>query len=247
MPSWNIHTAHVERLLSDCPAEKLGIADANAFLFGNYVPDIYVGFMVRDASFRIDYCITHEAAVTHIPVSDADRFWDLYIGKRKPATPIGTSLVLGAWAHLVADRIYNGRFREFCQTHETPEGEELRIRKQADFDLFGRSLGASSFVEVTPELLDAAYAFKPYRIAADDVMRTAEVANAIVRAGGAISEQGDSYQLLGETWLSDAFEACNERLSTWLFAWQQLEAEGARCLAADVRAKAGLPPATPDA
>ena len=58
MPSWNIHTAHVERLLADCEPDDLGIEDVNAFLFGNYVPDIYLGFMVADITFHVDYCRT---------------------------------------------------------------------------------------------------------------------------------------------------------------------------------------------
>ena len=39
MPSWNIHTAHVERLLREEGAAALGVVDVNAFLFGNFVPD----------------------------------------------------------------------------------------------------------------------------------------------------------------------------------------------------------------
>ena len=139
MPSWNIHTAHVERLVSDCPAHDLGIEDVNAFLFGNYVPDIYVGFMVPDASMHIDYCMTHWANVGLIPIPDADKFWDMYIYKRRSKTPSGVSLALGAWAHLVADRFYNGTFLTFLETHDAPMGEELRIRKQGDFDVFGHT------------------------------------------------------------------------------------------------------------
>ena len=55
MPSWNIHTAHVERLLREHGASELGIGDKDAFLMGNLLPDVYVGYMVPDASWRIDY------------------------------------------------------------------------------------------------------------------------------------------------------------------------------------------------
>ena len=40
MPSWNIHSAHAEKLLADCGAAALGVADENAFLFGNFVPEV---------------------------------------------------------------------------------------------------------------------------------------------------------------------------------------------------------------
>lgn len=245
MPSWNIHTAHVERLLANRRAEDLGIHDANAFLFGNYAPDVYVGFMVPDTTVRIDYCITHFAEIDLIPVPDADRFWDHYIARRKIASPAGQSLVLGAWAHLVADRFYNGNFRTFSSEHDVPEGEQLRVGKQGDFDLYGKTLAIASCVSVTPELLEAAWSFHPYRILADDVERSVAVANEIVRTNG-LSTAGGEYALLSAEWMDGVFSACDERLSVWLAAWQELLAEEKRCRAVDVRAKAGLPAAESD-
>ena len=62
MPSWNIHTAHVERLLREEGAARLGVRDVNAFLFGNFLPDIYVGYMVPVPVVRLrDYRETHFA------------------------------------------------------------------------------------------------------------------------------------------------------------------------------------------
>ena len=241
MPSWNIHTAHVEHMLSDHRAEGLGIADANAFLFGNYVPDVYVGFMVHDATFRIDYCITHVAEPNIIPVPDADWFWDRYVARRTPKEAANLSLVLGSWAHLVADRFYNGYFRTFCSENEVPEGEELRIAKQSDFDLFGRSLNATSHVQVTPELLEAARTFRPYSILADDVARSIETASAIVDNGGLMALDCTSYCLLDEQWMWDVFHACAERLVAWLHAWQRLMSREHSYTSTDIRQEAGLP------
>ena len=245
MPSWNIHTAHVERLVADRPAHDLGIDDVNAFLFGNYVPDIYVGFMVPDASMHIDYCMTHWAKVNLTPIPDADRFWDMYIYKRRPTSPAGISLALGAWAHLLADRFYNGLFLMFLETHDAPQGEELCIRKQGDFDLFGHTLGISSLVQVTPELLEAAQKFRGYSVLAEDVEKSVEVANRIVRTSAAApAVQG--YRLLSAEWLTDAFETCNERLVQWLGAWQALESAGRSASSEDIRAELGLRPAAED-
>ena len=246
MPSWNIHTAHVESLLGAHRAEDLGIADTNAFLFGSYVPDIYVGFMVSDVSLHIDYCITHIAKISMIPLADADCFWDHYVARRTPSSPAGLSLVLGAWAHLVADRFYNSRFRAYAVSHEMPEGDEMRLGKQGDFDLFGRSLGITSLVCPTDELIEAAWKFRPYSIFADDVKRAADVANGIVRESQASAPSPNGYQLLTAEWLTSVFKACDERLLIWLEAWQRLKAQGSPCLAADVRAEAGLSPATLD-
>lgn len=240
MPSWNIHTAHVERLLAEHQAQDLGIADVNAFLFGNYVPDIYLGFMVQDTTFRIDYCLTHLAMPSVTPLPNADEFWDTCVARRLPNADSAVSLTLGAWAHLVADRVYNGSFRDFCETHDTPKGDELRLLKQGDFNLFGHSLGISSIVEVTPELLEAANRFRPYSVLPDDVRRAADVANAIVRGDDA-KPVPDDYQLLSAKWMNATFDTCNEQIGTWLVAWQELEREGNRVTAEDVRVKAGLP------
>ena len=243
MPSWNIHTAHVERLIAGRNPKDLGIEDVNSFLFGNYVPDIYVGFMVSETTYRIDYCMTHVADPNVIPVPDADKFWDVYVCRRRKLSPAGLSLVLGAWAHLVADRFYNGRFRTFYQSHDMPQGEELRIRKQGDFDLFGRSLDISSRVVATPELLVAARDFRPYSILPDDVARSIAAADAIVceaEKGAA----GRAYQLLDEQWMTATFDACNERLITWLETWRSLEQSGRKASSVEVREEAGLPPAT---
>ena len=237
MPSWNIHIGHVEQLLEMKRAAELGIEDANAFLFGNFVPDIYVGFMVPDATYRINYCITHHADYHRIPLPDADDFWDNFICRRKPTSPEMMSLTLGAWAHLATDRHYNSRFREFLKTLDAPpSGEELRIRKQSDFDLFGKSLGIKTHVEVTPELLEAAKGFRPYSVLADDVFRSADVARAVVRESS-VDPEVQTYRILDANWMTDAFCTCGEKLATWLETWQQLEREGLPATAAAIRAR----------
>ena len=239
MPSWNIHTAHVERLLRDCRADELGIDDVNAFLFGNYTPDIYLGFMVPNTTFHLDYCLTHQATPHSIPAPDANRFWDECIAHplRKPSTHSGMSLALGAWAHLVADRTYNLRFREFCQLHDLAADDELRRRKQSDFDMFGKSLDATMHVRVTPGLLETAKAFRPYSILADDVRRAVEVADAILDKRSATPEV--DYMLLSDGWMNDTFEICNERLFTWLKAWQRESDSSGIAAAADIEASLG--------
>ena len=235
MPSWNIHTAHVERLFADRRPEDLGIADVNAFLFGNYVPDIYVGFMVPDVTYRINYCLTHMASPQMIPLPDADRFWDDYLSRFKPKTEAGRSLTLGAWAHLVADRFYNDRFHAFYETHDTPRGEELRVRKQADYALFGRSLRISSHVQATPELVEAAQGFHPYSVLPADVKRSIEVASDIVRMNAPLDHE--SYQLLSAEWMHDVFEGCNKQLAAWLEAALCVESRGEKATSARVRAE----------
>lgn len=79
MPSWNVHTAHVQELIAEVGLSSLGVRDENAFLFGNYVPDIFVGYMVENPSGILPYGLTHFADAEHIPVPREQQFWDLFV------------------------------------------------------------------------------------------------------------------------------------------------------------------------
>ena len=92
MPSWNVHTAHVQRLLREGSPSALGIRDVNAFLFGNYVPDIYVGYMVPKPSGILPYRLTHLAGSGHGPIPREREFWDTYVVPTR-AVPDGAPFV----------------------------------------------------------------------------------------------------------------------------------------------------------
>lgn len=181
MPSWNIHTAHVERLLAEEGADALGIRDANAFLMGNLVPDIYVGYMVENVSTRIDYKLTHLTMREHIPVPRYQEYWDFYM-----VNPAGygagtvTDMVKGAWCHLVCDAVYNKHTREHLKKLGIAPGEKMRIAKQSDFATFGRTLKISLKPKVTEALVQQGRDFPMYTVHEADLMRAACVASRIV-------------------------------------------------------------------
>ena len=193
MPSWNIHTAHVERLLRDEGAAALGIRDENAFLFGNLVPDVYVGYMVLDTTFRIDYKLTHHAIREHIPLPRYDEFWDFYIANQRTVSDV----TLGAWAHLVADHVYNAHTRAYLASIGLEAGEKARIGKQGDFALFGRTLDISMVPHVNEALLAQCAKFAPYTILPYDVEGAVASAERIVEKNRLehLDEKPD-YQLL---------------------------------------------------
>lgn len=193
MPSWNIHTAHVERLLREEGAAALGVIDVNAFLFGNFVPDVYVGYMVPDPSFRIDYKLTHLALREHIPLPRYDDFWRFYVARQDAVT----DLVRGAWAHLVADHVYNAHTRAYLASIGVKPGERARVGKQADFALFGRTLDISMVPHVDDALLAQCADFPMYSVAEKDVRAAADVARGIVEKNRAEHVTGEpEYQLL---------------------------------------------------
>lgn len=84
MPYWNLHTAHAQHLLAQGEPGEFGIRDANAFLFGNYVPDIYVGYMVKNPSGILPYTYTHLADPHSIPIPREQEFWDTYVEPKVP-------------------------------------------------------------------------------------------------------------------------------------------------------------------
>ena len=145
MPSWNIHIAHVERLLAHPRWESFGVGDVNAFVFGNVVPDIYVGYMVPDATKKIEYKDTHITEAHFIPTPDASEFYRRYVAGKE-----ASEVTLGSWCHLLCDHYYNLRTIQYIDRVGVRPSEQTRIRKQGDFDLFGRSLEIS-FV---PMLID---------------------------------------------------------------------------------------------
>ena len=200
MPSWNIHTAHVERLFATEAPDALGIRDANAFAFGNLAPDIYVGYMVPNVSHKIKYADTHLADPQFIPLPDASQFYQLYVAQSED------DVVLGAWTHLLCDYYYNRRTVEYIATIGVRLGEQTRIRKQGDFDLFGRTLDISLVPEPTPALLDSCAAFPQYEIAREDALGAVEAVAAIVERNRAEHVEGTpNYSLLPPEFFQNTF------------------------------------------
>ena len=215
MPSWNIHTAHVERLLREEGAASLGVRDENAFLLGNLVPDIYVGYMVPDTTLRIDYKLTHLTTREHIPLPRYDEFWEFYIAGHEEVS----DLTLGAWSHLVADHVYNAHTRAYLASVGVEPGERARIGKQGDFALFGRTLDISMVPHVDRALLAQCSAFPPYSILERDVCGAVESARRIVERNRAehLSETPE-YQLLTADFFAVAREEAHATIVAGLRA-----------------------------
>lgn len=204
MPSWNIHAALTEQLLVSNEAAALGIQDTNAFLFGNLVPDIYVGYMVSDASHTLRYIDTHFADSTHIPVPRAQEFWDTYV---EPLAHSGgaNDLTKGVWAHLLADKTYNKRVRAYNAEHHIQNGEQTRIKKQHDFDLFGHSLAPSQRLVVTKSLLADAANFAQYAIDPDDVYAASRAFSSYLERMKKAPKE-TTYQLLSQAFIQETFD-----------------------------------------
>ena len=217
MPSWNIHMAETERLLAAPGAEALGVRDPNAFLFGNLVPDIYVGYMVPDVDRKLPYRETHFAGAGAIPCPRDDEFWDRYVvaADRRGEDP--GDLVLGVWAHLAADNMWNSRVRRFIAARGIPAGERTRVRKQTDFDTFGHLLPVHAAPHASEELYRAAEAFPQYPIDRRTVDKALASADRIARGNAPSAPARLSYTLLDQAFFDsvyrDVLEHTAHRLS----------------------------------
>lgn len=176
MPSWNIHTAHVERLLADEPCGALGIRSTNEFMFGNIAPDVYVGYVVPNTTRTIAYKDTHFANPAVIPTPNAARFYELFV-RDQPQS----DLALGVWTHLICDHYYNLRTIEYIARIGVEAGTQTRIRKQADFDVYGRTFGISLVLTASDGLLESCAHFAQYAIAEPDVRAAIAAQQAIVQ------------------------------------------------------------------
>ncbi len=316
MPSWNIHIAHAETLLAREGGIAAAVRDRNAFLLGNVVPDIRVGYMVPGIADPLPYRITHFAKPGHIPKPREWEFWDTYIvpafagaapsgivpgpdevvervaDDREPisweellgaearadasagagtgpdpehesalaaavpcplfplqedierlnrihyphryvgAPPLAEEsagahactkadvaqslrdMLLGIWVHLLADNIWNTRVNEHLDSIGGKPSEEFRIKKQGDFDWFGKTLGIASIVRATDRVVEAAARYPQYSISRDEVLYTAGVVHEVVRENPGDPEH-PPYRLLNDEFFSSTFEevaATAERL-----------------------------------
>lgn len=220
MPGWDIHTAHVERLLREHTAGDLGIWDTNCFLFGNFVPDIYVGYLVHPISKAIDYRITHLANPYHMPEPDYATFWQRFALPSANVTGRVSDIVLGAWAHLVADHIYNHHANVFISSHGIPFGDVTRIRKQNDFHTFGHTFDLHLVPVMTKKLVSQCAAFPQYEIAAADIGPAIEAATKIVEDTHTHHIYGTpNYDLLPLSFFNAVFDEVDDVIARGLLAY----------------------------
>lgn len=103
-------------------------------------------------------------------------------------------LMLGVWAHLLADNLWNTRVNQFLDAHGGRPSESFRIKKQGDFDLFGKALPIDSVPRATPRLIATAAAFPQYPVEEVPLRYTIGVAHETVRTNH--GPEDPAYRLL---------------------------------------------------
>lgn len=208
MPSWNVHIAHVQRILSLEELCASVVGNRDAFVLGNLVPDIYVGYMVPDVSHKIPYRDTHFADPTFVPAPDASRFYRTYIRGRT-----ANDLTVGAWCHLLCDHYYNSRTNEYIARIGVEPGDQTRIRKQADFNLYGRTLSISLVPQLDKDVLTQCRAFEQYKLEEDDLQRAVNATRRIVQENGELHiAHTPEYDLLTSAFFANTSHEVDEVL-----------------------------------
>lgn len=227
MPSWNIHIAYVERALGTFGADSLGIRDPNSFLFGNLVPDIYVGYLVRPITRKIAYRETHFADPAFVPYPRYWEFWERYARPSADGEGHVSDVTLGAWTHLMADNVFNARTNERIAELGIAPGERTRERKQSDFDLYGRTLDISHAPEPTAHLLAEAAAFPQYEIAAPDARGAcAAAARTVTQNREGCVTGAPEYSMLDAAFFSETFDFVYHLVVRNLRAYSERGARG---------------------
>lgn len=113
-------------------------------------------------------------------------------------------MTLGAWAHLLADNLWNTRVNEYLDAHGGKPSEEFRIKKQGDFDWFGKTLRIISVPRATDRMIAAAEAFPQYPIGRRHVIATVGVIHEIVRTNGG-NPNHPPYRLLTDAFFDETF------------------------------------------
>ena len=115
-----------------------------------------------------------------------------------------SDLMLGVWCHIVCDHTYNKYTRRYIHTHDIPVGEKTRIRKQTDFDLYGRSLTMGRLPRLTPELVQQGAAYPQYCVREVDICAALEVIDEIAQTNLAAYEESPHYSMLNKKFFSTA-------------------------------------------
>ena len=100
--------------------------------------------------------------------------------------------------------MWNTRVNEFLDEIGGHPNEEFRIKKQGDFDWFGRTLSISSIPRATDRLYAAAEGFIQYPIERDYVLKTIGVIHEIVRQNPGNPEH-PPYRLLNQEFFDTVF------------------------------------------
>lgn len=105
MPTWAIHLATAKKI-----AKNVNI-DENLFEFGNILPDIPNGYVIKDLTHKIPHKKTH-FEVNVLVLEHLEKRYNLRKFAEKYKEKFSNPLMLGYYTHLLADYYWNSKTYE---------------------------------------------------------------------------------------------------------------------------------------
>ena len=99
MPAWGVHLVTVNEIL-----KRINIDEKNDFIFGNILPDILNGYLVKNPSNIVSHLVSHYNDRTKEKFISYKVFYDLYKDK------LDNKVILGYLVHLMTDNLWNKDF-----------------------------------------------------------------------------------------------------------------------------------------
>lgn len=99
MPSWGIHLATAKKII-----DRVDIENKNDFIFGNILPDILNGYLIKDVSNIVKHSDAHYDAYQKERFSGYKIFYEQYNHN------LDNKVVLGYLTHLMTDNLWNREF-----------------------------------------------------------------------------------------------------------------------------------------
>jgi len=216
MPSWGIHL-QIANLLS----KRISNINKNQFIFGNILPDINNGYVIKGISQRIVHNITH--------CDGGEDFKNYKIFYNKYKNQLKNPIVLGYLTHLLTDFYYNDLtyakrgihdkdgniigIKLNTGEHKLCTQEEARIIKTNDFKIFSDYIYKNKNldkIKYDNELLSANNMISEINITEEDILKTIEYLNLHIEGKQKALKEEDSkeYRIFNENEFIQHLDLC---------------------------------------
>ena len=215
MPSWGIHLEIANKL-----SQKIENIDKNLFMFGNVVPDINNGYVVKNISKIISHKITH-----YDGEKDFKGYRKFYI---KYINNIKNPVVLGSLTHLITDYYFNNITYSKKAIWENGkvvglklntgkiikcDKETVRKMKVNDFKIFADYIYENhnlSIIKYNEEMLSINPIVEEFDITKEDAEKTIEYVNNYIENKKNIIDKCENkeYQIFTQNEMKQMSENC---------------------------------------
>lgn len=204
--------------------EKLKL-DYNEFMIGNVLPDIYGGWIIKDASKKLEYEITHYGKITKI---NSHKFMlPDYNAFLKDNSIKNNPLALGYLCHILSDKFFNEYAFELKYIKDNKEkvvyvrdknysiikADEKKARemKQSDFALYSSIILSSNHfnpVSIDEEVLSHSRMIKNVDIESEDLYKLEKHLNSMFKEHKKEKIKEDMYQMFSKIEIKNLIDMC---------------------------------------